>query len=71
MNENDLTQTLDMLEAMLWQDCGSTKNDSFEVNFISIHAEAARHLAKYGRVILDPDYGGRYVTGVFTNPQPW
>lgn len=71
MNKNDLTDTLDILEAVFWQDCGSVKDNSFETKFIIIHAEAARYLAKYGRVTIDSDYGGRYVTGTFTNPKAW
>ncbi len=69
--KDDLTDALDMLEAAIWQDCGSVKDDSVDSRFITIHAEAIRFLAKYGRVIIDSDYGGRNVTGTFTNRKAW
>jgi hypothetical protein len=66
---NALEEVLDALEATIWQDCGKIDSDYVDSNFITLHAHAIRTLAKYGRVWIKYDNGGREVYGIFTNPQ--
>lgn len=66
-----LEEVLDALEATIWQDCGKIENDTVDSCFITLHAHAIRVLAKYGRVKIAYDNGGRLVEGVFTNKQAW
>jgi hypothetical protein len=66
-----LEEVLDALEATIWQDCGKVDSDVVDSMFITLHAEAIRTLAKYGRVLIKYDNGGREVYGIFTNPQAW